>query len=311
MNYARIGIAGLLCLLQSSVMVIASQNPVANLYVFMDAELTKNRFIASINDLTEDNYAYCVWAVKKDLEYCFVQEDATGCYPLEIIVRCYSTTVESDVKERYKNLFELFLRAGAFFAADLKNRLTEECCLKAQTLGAQAEAFQNLLPLLSNAFQAVRDKDIHALDALLRDHSMLVKMVDPTSKKTLLHEAARYFSSKDAASIQMFSHLLRKGADFEMPNGNGESVASLMNETHQASVLFKSEKEALEKQAVPALSFEEVKKAVQPVFTKLSPYKQQIGWSLLAAGLLWYLLSPRADKNIEYADAAVHLEQLA
>ena len=97
-----------------------------------------------------------------------------------------------------------------------------------------------------------------------------------------------------------------------MPNDKGESVATLMNGNHEASALYKSEKEALEKLALPALSFDQVKNAAQPVFAKLSPYKHQIGWGLVGIGLLCYLLSPRADNNRSAVDAAtVHLEQLA
>ena len=202
MNYACIRIFGLGYLVMSSVLLVASQVPV-----------DYKAFIAGLLDLTEDNYSYCMRAVKRDIRYCTVQEDTTHCYPLEIIFKCYPK-VASDMKERYKKLFEQLLKSGAVCEADLGNRVTEREQLVAQELGAIGVQFDKIRAHFPNAFQAVQDKDIRALDALLKDHPLLVKMVDLGSKTTLLHVAAQQFSCQDAPSVQMFAYLMRKGADF-------------------------------------------------------------------------------------------------
>ena len=105
MNYAHIGTFGLIgCLVVSSGMLVASKAATKN-YRFVDGDLTKDRFIAALNDLTEESYAYCEWAIKRDAEYCWAL-DAKECRPLELIIRRCNSTIESEKKDRYRILFE-------------------------------------------------------------------------------------------------------------------------------------------------------------------------------------------------------------
>ncbi len=314
MNYASMRYLGIiLCLLLSSAMCRASEKPAAQKYTFADTELNKDRFLAGLNDLTEDNYAYCMWAAKRELSY-WSQANSAGYYPLEIIIKLYST-VDSARKERYKNLCELLMRVGATLAADYKTslRVTDTDLANSAQLGVLWETYLPLRDIFDTALKAVKDKKIHELDAVLKDNPLLVKIFDPTTQRTLLHEAATHFSSKDPASVQMFAHLMRKGADYEMPNGEGKSVAALMEDgTHEASVLFKNEKEALKKQGEPLISFQAAKKKVEPFFAQVAPYKYYLGFGMATVCALWYLITTSAHKNSRDSDTAtLHLEQLA
>ncbi len=200
---------------------------------------------------------------------------------------------------------------------------------------AAKDIFEELLKVWVDAFKAVVESDIDAIDTLLTDHDYLLSVVDPGRRSTLLHEAAQRVqatyddsvvktklakkaNSKNAVkkspeaveaeeaqrayaeATQMFAHLMRKGADCTLLDEKGDSVSTCMEDTtHPAAYLFKAEKEAREK---PSLS-EYGKKAgdkivdsATSIFEKLKPHKYKIGAGLVALWVVKRLFTGSSKK---------------
>lgn len=306
MNYKILGLA-------FSFLGISLSNAASNpkIYSFEDSDLSEQRFINGLNDLTEDNYAYCAWAVKKNFRYYSLQ-DADGYYPLEILVYLGARLDKADLdkRERFKKLWEILLKCGADFVADSESRLNVDDLVEVPDLKAIGLTYETLRKQLPLAFKAVRDKDIHALDELLKPtgntndipYSMLVEMYCPFEGKTLLHAAAEQFVANDAKSVQMFAHLIRKGADVDMPDAKGESVARIMNKgIHNASELYKNEKAGLQKKSLPSVRelTARAKKFLNPAYQKIRPYRMYLAGGIGLIGVLLYLMRSGSDKGLQ------------
>lgn len=288
----------------------ASEAPLV--YEFQDTDLEEDRFIQALGAMTEENAAYCVWALKRDLNFCTIK-DARNCEPLEIVFQQYAdlSDTQLDEKKRYQKVFEVLVKAGARPATDFQNRVTDAQQLKAAELVTRGGILGNAWKLFPAAFQAIQARDIHALDTILQQHPDLVHMVDAASKKTLLHEAVEQFAVNDSASIQIFAHLIRKGADVDMPDSTGQSVALLMSTgQHPASDLFKRERASLKNQSLPSISTDQIKKLAQPLVDKARPYGWHIAGFLGVVGVIVYLVRSRQERPTQGLGATIQLQQL-
>lgn len=264
-------------------------------YSFDETELSNEKFLAYFNDLTDEHVAYCAWAMKQNIGYCSLL-NTNGHDPLEAIIKLYVGLDNLKVREkdRLKSLFEQLFKCGAMFKGDVDNRLTKDDYINSSALMEIAKKYiDTLRPQFPLARGAILRKDIHALETIVKLYPEIVEMLDPVEEVTLLHVAAEQCDLQDADSVQIFAYLVRMGADVEMPDGSGNSVAMLMHKsTHQASELFNTERAALLKRATPGLnlsqSFDQVKKIVTPAYEKVRPYSLYIAGGMCLLGLVWY-----------------------
>ncbi len=278
-----------------------------------DPEAT--RFIDALNDPTEDNVAYIKWAIKKDPAFRYQQQATTNLYPLGIIFTQYPGA-DNDQKELYKKLFDFFFRAGT----DLNFDPT--------SLGIDVRGFADLTAIgkdfvqrWTDAHGAVTRNDIQTLDTLLKENAYLLKFRNPNTGKTLLHKAADHFDGEDPKSVQMFTHLIRQGADYTVKEiirdasgtYEGSSVEELMaDETHPAALLFATEKAAKEVGQgffLDSFAGKTPSEAIGEIIEKMKPYKQYIVGGLLLCIIGWLLKSGPKESKTKQSTPGV-LEQI-
>jgi len=280
--------------------------------------LSEDRFINALREMTEQNYAYCLRAIQHDLQYSrliVADNDESGrTINLGVIDFCFRQYIRltdeqlSAEKKRYQEIISALLQAGARPGADFKAQVNKiyELAANLQSLSVWNEISDRHL---TSAFQAMRDNDIHKLDALIKQNAYLVNMVGVQEQKTLLHEAAEKFDQDNPLSVQIFAYLIRKGADVTLPNADGQSIEKIMKAGHAASALFARERACLQLQPLPEISIEQMLQKARPIYSALKPYDRYILTGLVCSCVLWYLTRSGRDTT-KQPEAALHLQQL-
>jgi hypothetical protein len=289
---------------------------------FLDAsldhsDLKKENFLAYCEDLTEERLADCVRAMKRNFAYCSFRNEK-GYDPLELIIKRYVNSSPLNKRERdfLEALFEELFKSGALFQNDVDSRLTTNDFLKSSPLMEIAKKYIEILrPQFNYARDAIVNKDIHALELIVKPYPKILEMRDPYEKVTLLHVAADKFDLEAPQSVQIFAYLIRMGADVDMSDNEGNSMAVLMHEsTHKASELFKAERAALRKRAVTRLtlplSVDQVKKIVVPVYEKVRPYSLYIAGGICLLGIVWYVSRSKSHEMPTQTNHTIKLQKV-
>lgn len=185
---------------------------------------------------------------------------------------------------------------------------------KPECLVSKADPESSAQEIMNHAFteacKAIVEKDIRALDKVVKLYPFLLVLQNPQSHSTLLHEAFNSFSQKDPRTVQIFSYLIRAGADYRLKTGiqqDGASVEELvLQDGCLSSVLFTQEIESLKLSSLKAQLAplaKDVKKSVQPFIDQIAPYKGHIAVGSIILFVVGYLLKPQSSlkKNRQHS----------